>query len=136
MNSAMEWHDSELIAINAVSPTEGEVLLDAYVYRKVEDADHTSVEGGYQRVRIRVPSMRFGDLAPEMPADIYWGCLVLGGTEHNSPVPLPTRFEGTVGLTLTFRDHSQQLQISGTGVNIVADGEFRFVEIVPFDPFV
>jgi len=135
MNSSMGWHDSELVAIDAASATEGEILLDAYVHRKVEKAGDTAVEGGNQRVRISVPSMRFEDLVPEMPTDIYGGALVLGGTEHNGLVPLPMRFEGEVRLTLTMRDHGRDLLFSGTGMTIEADGDFRFVEMVPFDPF-
>jgi hypothetical protein len=78
MNSAMELHDSELVAIDAALASEGEILLDAYVHRKLEEAGGTAVEGGNQRVRISVPSMRFQDLVPEMPTDIYDGVLVLG----------------------------------------------------------
>ena len=132
MNSLIEWHDSELVAIDVASATEGEILLDAYVHRK---AGATTVEGGNQRVRISVPSMRFEDLVPEMPTDIYGGVLVLGGTERNGLVPLPMSFEGDVRLTLTMRDHGRDLLFSGTGMTIEADGEFRFVEMVPFDPF-
>ena len=77
--------------------------------------------------------MCFEDLVPEMPTDIYGVTLVLGGTEHNGLVPLPMRFEGEVRLTLTMRDHGRDLLFSG--MTIEADGEFRFVEMVPFDPF-
>lgn len=59
MNSSMEWHDSELVAIDAASTTEGEILLDAYVHRKVEEAGDTAVEGGNSE-----SSMRFEDLVP------------------------------------------------------------------------
>lgn len=135
MNSAMEWHDSELIAIHAASATAGEILLDAYVHRKMEEAGDTAVKGGNQRVRISVPSMRFEDLVPEMPTDIYDGVLVLGGAAHNGLVSLPMRFEGEVRLTLRMRDDGRELLFSGAGMAIEADGEFRFVEVVPFDPF-
>jgi hypothetical protein len=135
MNSLMEWHDSELVAIDAALATEGEILLDAYVYRKVEEAGDTTVEGGNQRVRINVSSLRFEHPVPEMPSLIDDGVLVLGGAEHNGLVPLPMRFEGEVRLTLTMRDDIPELLFSGTGMTIEADGDFRFVEMVPFDPF-
>ena len=135
MNSLMEWHDSELVAIDAVSATQGDILLDAYVYRKVEEAGDTAVEGGIQRVRINVASMRFEHPVPEMPSLIDNGILVLGGVEHNDLVPLPMRFEGETKLTLAMRDHIPELLFSGTGMTVKADGEFRFVEMVPFDPF-
>ena len=93
------------------------------------------VEGGNQRVRISVPSMRFEGDIPEMPTDIYYGLLVLGGAEHNGLVPLPMHFEGEVRLTLTMRDDGRELLLSGAGMTIEADGEFRFLEMVPFDPF-
>jgi hypothetical protein len=54
MKSAMERHDSELVAIDAASASEGAVLLDAYVHRKVEEAGDTAVDGGNQRVKISV----------------------------------------------------------------------------------
>ena len=131
----MEWHDSELVAIDAALTTEGGILLDAYVYRKAEEAGDTAVEGGIQRVRINVPSMRFEHPVPEMPSLIGDGVLVLGGNEHKGLVPLPMCFEGEIRLTLTMRDHIPELLFSGSGMTIEADGEFRFVEMVPFDPF-
>jgi hypothetical protein len=135
MNLLMEWHDSELVAIDAASATEGEILLDAYVYRKLEEAVNTAVEGGKRRVRINVPSMRSEHPVPEMPSLNYDGVLVLGGVGHNGLVPLPMRFEGEVRLTLTMRGGIPELRFSGTGMTIEVDGEFRFVEMVPFDPF-
>jgi hypothetical protein len=33
------------------------------------------------------------------------------------------------------RDDIPALLFSGTGMTIEADGEFRFVEMIPFDPF-
>lgn len=135
MKSVLEWHDSELLAISTESATETVILLDAYVHRKAKQADAT-VEGGNQRVRINLPNMRCENLVPEMPADIYGGLLVLGGVEHNSGlVPLPMHFEGEVTLSLTMRETGQELLFFGTGMTIEPDGEFRFVEVVPFDPF-
>ena len=134
MKAGMEWHDSELVAVSATTAPEGEILLDAYVHRKVEAGD-TAFEGGTQRVRIGLPSMRFEDLAPEMPTLIDHGVLVLGGVEHNGLVPLPMRFEGEVKLTLTMRDVGPELLFSATGMTIEADDEFHFVEMVPFNPF-
>lgn len=131
----LEWHDSELVAIDAASVREGAILLDAYVYRKVEKAGDTAVEGGNQRVKISVPSMRFQDLLPEMPTHIYRGVLLLGGVAHNDLVRLPMRFDGEFKLILTVLDEGRELLFSGTGIAIEADGEFQFVETVPFDPF-
>lgn len=135
MNPLMEWHDSELVAIDAALATGGEILLDAYVYRRGEEDGETAIEGGNQRVRINVPSMRYEHPVPKMPSSIDDAVLVLGGAEHNGLVPLPIRFEGEVRLTLKMRDHIQELLFSGSGMTIEADGEFRFVEMVPFDPF-
>jgi hypothetical protein len=118
MKSAMEWHDSELFAIDAASASEGAILLDAYVHWKVEEAGDTAVEGGNQRVKISVRSMRFQDFVPEMPTDIYRGVLVLGGMEHNDLVRLPMRFEGEVRLILTMLDDGRELPVSGTGTAI------------------
>jgi hypothetical protein len=127
----MEWHDSELVAIDAALATQSEIFLDAYVYRKVD----TAVEGGNQRVRIEVSSMRFEPPVPEFPSLIDDGVLVFGGVEHNHLVPLPIRFEGEVRLTLKMRDQIPELLFSGSGMTVESDGDFRFVEIVPFDPF-
>jgi hypothetical protein len=127
-NRLMEWHDSELLAIDAAPATQGEILLDAYV-------DDTRVEGGNQRVRINVQAMRFEHPVPELPSLIDDGVLVLRGVEHNHLVLLPMRFEGEVRLTLTMRELIPELLFSGTGMTVESDGEFRFVEMVPFDPF-
>jgi hypothetical protein len=135
MNSLMEWHDSELVAIDAALGTDVEILLDAYVYRKLEKAGDAAVEGGNQRVRINMPSMHSEHPVPEMPSLINDGLLVLGGVEQNGLIPLPMRFEGKIRLTLRMRDNIPELLFSGTGMTIEADGEFRFVEMVPFDPF-
>ncbi len=135
MDSAMEWHDSEIISIDAHSGAESAILLDAYVYRRVETAGATQVEGGNQRVRIGILSMLFVEQLPDLPIEIYAGALVLGGIPCNNLVPLPLRFNGEVTLTIDRRDDGQQLLFSGTAMSIETDGEFRFVEVVPFNPF-
>jgi hypothetical protein len=135
MNSAMEWHDSELVSVNMSSPAESTIWLDGYVHRETKAASAARFEGGNQRVRISFRSMRFEGQIPEMPTDIYDGVLVLGGAEHNGLVPLPMRFEGEVKLTLTMRDDGRELLFSGAGITLEAEGEFRFVEKVPFNPF-
>jgi hypothetical protein len=134
MTSLMEWHDSELVAVSVDSALGGVISLDAYVYRKGVQVLE-AVEGGTQRVRISMPSTHCEDASPAMPAYIYGGKLVLEGVEHNDLVPLPMSFNGEVKLRLTMRD-GQELLFTGNGMNILADGKFRFVEMVPFNPFV
>jgi len=93
MNSAIEWHDSELIEINAISAREGEIVLDAYVHRRAEKSSEAAGEGGCQSVKIRLSSMHSAIPHPELPLLINDGVLVLGGGEHHGLVPLPMRFE-------------------------------------------
>ena len=81
MNSAIEWHDSELIAINTVSAHDSVIVVDAYVHRSVETPGVSRGEGGIQRVRINMRSVRIEGDAGELPATIYDGTLGLGGED-------------------------------------------------------
>lgn len=130
MNSAIEWHDSELIAINTVSAHDSVIVVDAYVHRSVETPGVSRGEGGIQRVRINMRSVRIEGDAGELPATIYDGTLGLGGEEHRNLIAFPLLFTGSASLALTFLD--RVLLVSGEHISIEADGDFRFIEIFDF----
>jgi hypothetical protein len=132
MNSAIEWHDSELLEINVPSTREGELILDAYVHRRAQESSEAAGEGGYQQIKITLSSMQSVHPAPELPLLIQDGVIVLGGEEHRGLLPLPMSFDGTVTLNLLPRDDAAVLLFTGTGIKVEAKGDFRFVERLDF----
>jgi hypothetical protein len=132
MKSAVEFHDSECLAIELDTSGNCVVMLDAYVHRSDAEPALSPGDGGIQRVRISVASaIRSGDIIGTLPSTIYHGSLTIGNSGLDL-VPLPFRSDETCDLRFEFREDGRIIRIAGKSVSVLADGEFRFVENVDF----
>jgi hypothetical protein len=130
MKSAIEFHDSECLAIEKDFHGNGAVILDAYVHRTDGDPGVSPGEGGTQRARFSFESITIdGEIGP-LPAIIYGGSLMFGGACFDYLVPVPSDFSGNVSLTLELLYDSRSVTIAGKNVSIRPEEEFRFVEAV------
>jgi hypothetical protein len=132
MNVAIELHDSECLAVEVDESGRGFVLLDAYVHRSEGEPGVAPGEGGVQRIRINLGAMSVeGDLG-DLPAYIYQGSLTVGTLIKNNMVSIPADYSGPASLRLMLSDDARIVTISGAGISIKPEGEFRFVETVDF----
>jgi hypothetical protein len=130
LNAAIEFHDSECLALEVDSQGGGSVLLNAYVHRTVGEPGISPGEGGVQRVRLKVGAMRvIGDVG-DLPASIYDGSIVVGTSALDVLIPFPSNYSEAVSITLTLLDNAREIVVSGVGLSIEAESEFKFVEDV------
>ena len=57
MQTAIEMHDSECLAVEQSTSGQGFVLLDAYVHRTDGEPGRSAGEGGIQRIRVVIENM-------------------------------------------------------------------------------
>ena len=128
MKSAIEFHDSECLAVQKYDRGNGAVILDAYVHRTDGEPGVSPGEGGTQRTRLSFESMTiYGEIGP-LPEFIYGGSLTSGGSRINKVVPLPSDFPGEVSLNLELLYDMRSVTIAGQNLSIRAEKEFSFVE--------
>jgi hypothetical protein len=132
MNSAIELHDSECLAVGVDELGQGFVLLDAYVHRTEGEPGVAPGEGGEQRLRIKVRAMTVEGDVGDLPAYIYEGSLTVEAVVQDNMVPFPAVYSGPVRLSLMLSDDARVVTIAGAGISIEPEGEFRFIEPVDF----
>lgn len=130
MDSAVELHDSECLAVEMDLTGNGAIILDAYVHRSDGEPCKAPGEGGMQRVRFHVESMKVVGEVSALPATIYDGLLNVGGSSLNL-IPLPFESVGTCDLRLSLLDGGD-FHITGKAMRITPEGDFRFVEQTNF----
>lgn len=128
MNSAIELHDSECLAIEADSNGKGFVLLDAYVHRSEGRPGWEKGEGGVQRVRLAFENMTIDGVVGSLPAYIYEGSLTTDDAIFDNLITLPASYGGAVCLKVMLSEDAKILTVSGMNVTLLSESEFRYVE--------
>ena len=135
MNSAIELHDSECLAVEAGREGTGSVLLDAYVHRSEGRPGCEAGEGGIQRVRMIFENMKVDGLIGDLPAYIYEGSLTTGDAVLDNMIERPGSFPGEASFKVMLSEDARILTVSGTKMTLVVETEFRYVErFNPGDP--
>jgi hypothetical protein len=132
MNVAIEMHGSECLAVEVNELGHGSVFLDAYVHRTDGEPGVAPGEGGVQRIRMKVDGMTVEGEVGELPAYVYEGSLTFGPSIQDNMVPFPAAYSEPVRLSMMLSDDARVIVISGKGISIEVEGEFRFVESVDF----
>jgi len=132
MNIAIELHDSECLAVESGEGGQGFVLLEAYVHRSEGEPGESPGAGGVQRMRFKVDAMVVDGEVGDLPASIYEGSLAIGTSVQNNMLLFPAAYSDNVRLRLMLSEDARVIVVSGTGVSIEPEGEFRFVETVDF----
>jgi hypothetical protein len=132
MNAVIEMHDSECIAVDVDENDGGFVLLDAYVHRSEGGPLISPHEGGVQLVRMKVEGMTIEGALGDLPAVIYEGSLTVGVEAQGNIVPFPAVYTEPVRISMMLSDDARVVVVSGSGLSIAPEGDFRFVETVDF----
>jgi len=82
-------HDSRCLAVEIDRSGSGFVVLKAYVHRSEGEPGVATGEGGVQRIRLDVDSMRVNGEVGSLPADIFEGSLTIGTSIQDNMVPFP-----------------------------------------------
>jgi hypothetical protein len=132
MNEAIEMHDSECLAVEVDEEGQGSVLLDAYVHRSAGEPGVSPGEGGVQRIRMKINAMTVEGDVGVLPAYVSEGSLTVGSSLQDNIVPFPAAYPETVRLSMMLSDDARVILVSGNGISIEIEGEFRFIETVDF----
>jgi len=132
MNAVIEMHDSECIAVELNGKGDGFVLLDAYVHRGEGDPLTSSHEGGVQRIRINVEGMTMQGALGDLPSYIYEGSLIVGAAMQDNILRFPAVYTEPVRLSMMLSDDARVVVVSGNGLSVEPEGDFRYVETVDF----
>lgn len=129
MTDAIEMHDSECLVVEVDEQGTGFVLLDAYVHRTEGRPGITPGEGGIQRIRIKVSSAAVEGSPGQLPATIYEGSIVVGSFTQDNMIPFPQSYGEKFELRMMLSEDARLVVVSGIGLSIEPEGEFRFVEL-------
>jgi hypothetical protein len=132
MNVAIEMHDSECLAVEVNELGQGSVLLDAYIHRTDSEPGVAPGEGGVQRIRMKVEAMTVEGEVGGLPACVYEGSLTIGTSIQDNMIPFPATYSEAIRLSMMLSDDARVIVVSGKGISIEIEGEFRFVESVDF----
>lgn len=129
MNAIIEMHDSVCLAVELDENGDGVVLLEAYVHRGEGDPLASPHDGGVQRIRMNIQRMTMQGDVGGLPADIYEGTVLVGADMQNI-VGFPTAYSEPVRLSMTLSPDARVVVLSGSGLSVEPEGEFRFIETV------
>jgi hypothetical protein len=131
MPSWIEFHDSELLDVNAVDGGV-EVLLSAYVHAWDVGADGRRGTGWSQPVRIRLTNAVASAIVGVLPLTIWTGQMTVGATTYDNLVPLPFAAieRTTLRLELT---RGSLFEAVGASVDLEPTGSARYIEPLPPD---
>ena len=132
VNSAIELHDSECLAVEVDTGGKGFVLLDAYVHRSQGRPGWEDGEGGIQRIRVIFEAMLIEGMVGDLPAYICEGSLTAGSAVFDNLIDLPASYAGKACLKLMLSDDARVLIVSGENPTLLPESDFRYVEPVPW----
>jgi hypothetical protein len=127
MNSAIEFHDSEVASVRAVS---GDLRLQfsaAYVHRSVGRPGIDSGEGFIQPAEVVFSNAVHSEANGPCIGAISDGAVVVNGEEYANHLPVPFAARGKVSGSFTFASGGV-LTVAGAGVSCQVSGEAKFVE--------
>jgi hypothetical protein len=128
MNAAIEFHDSDVTAIELAGDSVVVRLL-AYVHRSDGIPGKDAGTGWTQAVEMVFAGGVVEDQPTSLPCGLYDG-QVSGGAELDGMVSLPTSIKSTVRFE-ALTSCSEQLTVRGTGLEVVPVAEGKFIETFP-----
>jgi hypothetical protein len=68
----------------------------------------------------------------DLPAEIYEGSLIVGADLQDNSVVFPAVYTDPVRLSMMLSIDARVVVVSGNGLSVQPEGEFRYVEAVDF----
>jgi hypothetical protein len=127
IKSALEFHDSEVVAVQMEENELHVVLEPAYIHRSAGRPGIDSGSGFLQSAEIVFTDAKFSEKEGPCSGPIEEGIVTVAGKRYNDMLPLPFTAVGAVSAEFTFESGSV-LSINGAGINCFSKGQARFVE--------
>jgi hypothetical protein len=127
MNSALEFHDSEVANVRAVAGALHLELPSAYVHRSSGQPGIDSGSVFLQPAQVVFSNAVHKQAGGPCAGSISDACISVNGEEFANMVPLPFAAQGTVSASFTFTSGGI-LSVNGTGVSCQVSGEAVFLE--------
>jgi hypothetical protein len=127
MNSLIELHDSEVGALAEVGEQVILFFSGAYVHRSPGRPARDSGTGWWQAAALVFAEASVEGEAPQWPAEIWTGELILDGQGSRSMIPIPFVHPGEVALRLHLSSPAE-ITIRGRGATLTLLGEPEYVE--------
>jgi len=125
MNSALEFHDSEVSLVEGTNGTLRLLFSSAYIHRSAGRPGRDPGAGYMQAAELIFTDASWQGLSSECSGYLYDGSLNVDG-ESLSLIPIP--FTTTGNITAVFSFLSTVLSVSAGSVVCSVSGEPRFVE--------
>lgn len=126
INSAIELHDSTLIAVRELDQT-AVVELNACLHESVGQPGRDVGTVCRQNVQIMVTGANVISNLTSLPDNIADGILVLGGETIENVVPIPQTFDGDCYIRFVFAN-DKQLEINGNNIQVTFHVGLQFKE--------
>ena len=127
MNSALEFHDSEVAAIRAVAGTVRLELPSAYVHRSSGKPGIDSGDVFLQPAEVVFSNAVHAEANGPCTGAISDGTITVNGKPFSNIVPVPFRESGSVAALFSFVSGGV-LSVSGSAVSCNTSGEPVFLE--------
>ena len=127
MNSAIEFHDSEVASVRAAS---GDVRLEfsaAYVHRSVGRPGIDAGEGFIQPAEVVFSNAVHSESEGPCIGELADGTVLVDGEEYSNHLPVPFAASGKVTGSFIFASGGV-LTVTGGGVSCQVFGHAKFVE--------
>ena len=130
MNSAIEFHDSEVADIALDGDSVIISFKEAYVHKSQGTPAVDSGTGWTQAAKLFIGAASIEGVFPDFPCWIADGSLRIEGVDTDELIPIPLNCIGRVRLEIDFHRDSRVI-IAGNSAKLVLIGEPTFVEDVP-----
>ena len=130
MNSAIEFHDSEVADIAFDGDSVILSFKEAYVHKSLGTPAFDPGTGWTQAAKLFIGGASVEGVFPDFPCWIADGSLRIEGRDSNDLIPIPLDCTGRVRLEVHFHRDSR-VTIAGNSAKLVLIGEPTYVEDVP-----
>ena len=127
MNSAIEFHDSDICAVRLSGSELRLVFNPAYVHRSAGRPGIDPGQGYLQPVEMVFSDAQSSEHGGECIGTISSGFVATELVEYANVIPLPIALSGQVSAEITFNSGAV-MSVTGSGLSCVPTGDARFVE--------
>jgi hypothetical protein len=127
----IELHDSVIASIDFEAGTTIITFSHAYIHHSDGVPGIDPGSGWSQRAELRINQASKGDVPKDRPYRISDGLLKLDDVEYPNEIPIPLRYSGSVGLTLSGTDEEgshSEISVTGSEIELKLIGEAKYIE--------
>lgn len=132
INSAMEFHDSEVERITQEGDNIRVSFVEVYIHKSEGQPGIDPGTGWVQKAEMLLENASIEGRAPDLPRWLDGGSISVDGKTYDNMVLFPSGLRGDVLLVLDFVS-GEKVEISAKGISLSLIGEPKYVEEFPRD---